>query len=307
MLKNRTFIGVVAIIAAIVITFGISPLVNRAFEGKRNIVVLKKDVAQGEEITADCVEVAGRGSYGLPEHVFQNVSDVVGKYATAKLFSHTVVLPDMLSETLDNSDSMLRALGESGKNEVAMSIPIKQYADGLSGKLLTGDIVKIISYDKDSEQSVIYPELQYVEVLTATTDSGTDNISGLSKKENGELDKPVTITLKLQSDLQAMRLSDCIKDGAAGVVFVSRNADNKADFLKKQADVLSEIEKENSDGDGTETAEASGVTKPENEPNVFDKAMENAVSETSGIVANMTETTAVSTAVSVAGGENGHT
>ena len=43
-MKNRTVIGVVCIILAVAITFGISPLVNKMTEGKTQVVVFSKDM-----------------------------------------------------------------------------------------------------------------------------------------------------------------------------------------------------------------------------------------------------------------------
>jgi pilus assembly protein CpaB len=289
MLKNRTIIGIICIIAAMGVTFGISPLVSRAFEGKKSVVVLKRDVPQGAEITAGDVTLTGRGTYGLPAGVYTDIGGVVGKYATAKLFAGTAVLPGMISETLDDSDSMLRSLGE---NETAMSLPIKQYSDGLSGKLLSGDIVKIVGYDAENKRSVIFPELRYIEVLTATTDGGADNINSLSEKENGDLDKPVTVTLKLRSDLQALRLADCVKNGIAQVVFVSRNPDRKAVFLGKQAEILEEIEKENALPENDVSGAGNALPKPiENAENPAAQTAENAIADAENAVAQTSQNT----------------
>lgn len=41
-MKNRTAIGIVCIILAVAITFGISPLVNKMTEGKTQVVVFSK-------------------------------------------------------------------------------------------------------------------------------------------------------------------------------------------------------------------------------------------------------------------------
>ena len=52
MLKNRTLIGIVLIVAAIGLCFGISPLFNTILASKTTIIRLKQDIPQGVQITA---------------------------------------------------------------------------------------------------------------------------------------------------------------------------------------------------------------------------------------------------------------
>lgn len=60
-----------------------------------------------------------------------------------------------------------------------MSITIKSFANGLSGKLQSGDIVSVIAPDyKKLGATVIPPELKYVEVVSVTASSGYDANTG---------------------------------------------------------------------------------------------------------------------------------
>ena len=61
--KNRTVIGVICILLALVICFGITPLFNQSISQKAEIVRVTKDIHAGELITKDMVTTAEVGSY----------------------------------------------------------------------------------------------------------------------------------------------------------------------------------------------------------------------------------------------------
>ena len=76
--SSRTVIGVVCIVLALLITFGVAPLVNRFTDQKVDIVRLKADVQRGQIITADHLEIVNVGSYNLPNNVIKDGKAVVG-------------------------------------------------------------------------------------------------------------------------------------------------------------------------------------------------------------------------------------
>lgn len=250
MLKNRTLLGLLSIILAIILVFCISPLFNKVFEGKMNVILLKSPVLQGQQITPDMLISVEMGSYNLPGKVITEKNAVIGKYATSNLYSGSLIFPEMLSETTDTSDTILRNLKE---NETAMSVTIKSFANGVSGKLMTGDIIKIVSVDNE-KIATIYEELSFVEVLTTTTENGADNINQQVIDENGEISQPVTITVILQDELQALKLAEC-ENTSLHAIFVSRDENKKDEYIKKQAEILKVLK-------GEETAETETI--PEN-------------------------------------------
>ena len=83
--KNRTVIGVICILLALVICFGITPLFNQSISQKAEIVRVTKDIHAGELITRDMVATAEVGSYNLPSGLMTAKDNVVGKYAKANL------------------------------------------------------------------------------------------------------------------------------------------------------------------------------------------------------------------------------
>jgi hypothetical protein len=76
----------------------------------------------------------------------------------------------------------------------AISVSVKSFAAGLSGKLVSGDIVSIVAPDyKKQGVTVIPPELQYVEVIAVTAGSGYDanqrNIKSNSSTEQEDAEE----------------------------------------------------------------------------------------------------------------------
>jgi len=237
LLKNRTFIGLICIAAALFLVFAVSPLFNKALEGRTSVVVFKSPVLQGQQITPEMLTVVEMGSYNLPDRAITDQNLIIGRYAVSNLFAGSLVYPEMVTETSDTSDSMLRNLSE---NEIAMSVTIKSLAYGVSGKLMTGDIIRIVSVDNE-KVATIYDELLYIEVLSTTTDRGIDNINSQPvPDENGEIALPVTITVILQDNAQALRLAEC-ENTNLHAIFVSRDEEAKASYIELQAEILEEL------------------------------------------------------------------
>ena len=82
-LKNRTVLGIVCIVLALIICFGLTPLFNQSVSQKTTIVRVAKDIKAGDAITKDMVQTVEVGGYNLPEGVMKEAGSVVGKYAAA--------------------------------------------------------------------------------------------------------------------------------------------------------------------------------------------------------------------------------
>ena len=77
-LKNRTVLGIICIMLALLICFGITPLYNQSISQKATIVRVVKEIGSGEEITKDMVQSVEVGSYHLPEQVVRQMLHVSG-------------------------------------------------------------------------------------------------------------------------------------------------------------------------------------------------------------------------------------
>lgn len=243
MLKNRTLIGIVLIVIAIGICFGISPLFSKLLDSKTNIVRLKNDVEQGTQITSGMLEVVEVGTLNVPENTITDPTLIVGKYTVTAMFKGDTFITEKLTDVVDNSDSLLRQLEP---NETAMSVTIRSFANGLSGKLQQGDIIQIVSVDDEDDTATVYDELQYVEVLTTTASNGSDDVYQDGKVNEGATDDGdeeenelyATVTVVLQDRAQALRLAEC-ENTSLHAVFICRGNDElKEECLKAQLEVL---------------------------------------------------------------------
>lgn len=260
-LKNRTVLGVICIAIALVICFAITPLFNASKNSTTEIVRMKKDVKIGQEITAKDVEIVEVGGYNLPSGVIKKTDEVVGKYVASELLSGEYILPSKISDTPASENAYLYNLtGE--KRAISVSIP--SFAQGLSGKLMSGDIVSIIACDYEEKGETVVPdELQYVEVIAATDKKGNDEGEVVVTADGEEeADLPSTITL-LVTPKQANILAALEAEGEIHVTLVYRGTtENAAKFIKAQDKILAEKSAdETSEPTNEATSEETDITE----------------------------------------------
>ena len=262
LLKNRTVLGAVCIVLSLLICFALTPLFNQSVSRKTAVVRVVKDIQSGEQITKDMVQTVEVGGYNLPEAVMKKADSVVGKYAKADLAPGDYVLSAKLSDTPAVENAYLSSL--DGTKE-AISVSIKNLAEGLSGKLAAGDIVSVIAPDyKKQGSTVIPPELTYVEVIGVTASSGNDTDqtkteSGKSDSEDEEKQLPATVTLLATSD-QAKILAELESEGSIHLSLVYRGGKDKADeFLATQDKLLDALYPKNT---GSSSGTGAGTNAP---------------------------------------------
>lgn len=237
LLKNRTLIGIIAIVLSLLISFVLAPLFNKSLSAKTEILRVTKEIKAGEEITKDKVESVKVGGFGLPNEVLKDKEVVIGKFATAQMFPGDYILPPKISKSPASENAYLSGL--TGEKQ-AISVSLKTFAKGLSGKLISGDIVTIIAPDYEkSGETVIPPELRYVEVIAVTADSGYDKGEGQKEtKKDDEKELPSTATL-LVSPEQSKILARLEEEGKLHLSLVFRGKGEVArEFIKAQDEVL---------------------------------------------------------------------
>ena len=258
--RNRTVIGVLCILLALIICFGVTPLFSRSASEKTEIVRMTKDIKEGDEITAEMVQTVEVGAYNLPQNLMTDKKEVVGKYATADLAAGDYILSSKLSAVPAAENAYLYNL--DGKKQ-AISVTIKSFATGLSGKLESGDIVTVIVADYQGKgETAIPPELQYVEVISVTASSGYDANTG---EVVDEKELPSTVTLLVTTE-QAKVLAELEQDSELHLALVYRGTpENAAKFIAAQDALIEELyaepEPENSGetAEGTESKESEGA------------------------------------------------
>ena len=122
----------------------------------------------------------------------------------------------------------------------AISVTIKSFATGLSGKLQSGDIVSVIvaDYPEDGE-TTIPAELQYVEIISVTASTGYDANTGEAKGDEKEL--PSTVTFLVLPE-QAKLLAELEQVAKLHLALVYRGTtDGARQFIEAQDALIEEL------------------------------------------------------------------
>lgn len=267
--KNRMVLGITCIVISLLICFALTPLINMGLSKKTTIVRMKQNVLEGEQLTKSMLEEIEVGNYNMPENVFHSINEVEGLYLTANMCVGDYLFPAKVSAEAGLENTYLYHL--NGEKQ-AISITIDKFAQGLSGKLKSGDIVSVIAPDyQGSRETVIPQELRYVEVIAVTANSGYDaNLEDGRDEDEKEL--PSTVTLLVKPE-QSEILAGLEAEGTIHLSLVYRGtAENAAKFIEAQDIILEELEaareaelaEEESTEDGN-TAEAKSIEDTESE------------------------------------------
>jgi len=190
------------------------------------VVKMTANIEPGTKITAEMLETADIGSYGMAD-VITDTKEVVGKYSTIGLQKGDILTSKKLSSDSIKSETTLNDLDGS---YVAFSVTVKESADSLSDKLRAGDIVSTYIF-KDG-QSLISDNLKYVKVLAVTTKDGVD-------KDNDSVTESISTVMLLVTPQQALELTK-FEDSAEIHFALVYRGDNETSqqFLNKQKEVL---------------------------------------------------------------------
>ena len=268
-LKNRIILGLICIVVSLLICFGITPMFNDALKSTVTLVRVTKEIRTGEQITDKMVTSVEAVGYNLPSNVIYKIEEVVGKYANADLYKGDYILKSKLSDTPMLRNAYLNKL--NGENR-AISVSIKSFASGLSGKLEAGDIVSLIAADVGSQrETLVYPELQYVEIIATTGSSGSDQ--NVQERGNGEEEELASTITVLASPEQSRLLAELEQTGKLHAALVFRGESTQAQkFLDEQASVLKELYPEETEDPKKDRDESGGTddlgewANPELEP-----------------------------------------
>ena len=251
---NRTLIGILCIIVALVLVFLVSPLLQKSSGSTKDIIRLSRDVARGDAITEADIEIVSVGSAGLPvenpkiwldsayqRELLQGGENGGPMYARTDLFKGDYFNQDKLIEsnyaTITSEDAFTNDLNGT---KVAISVSAGNFAQMLSGKLLNGDIVSFITTPDGIGTGQIPPELRYVQVLTTTTENGYDR-DNVPRNEDGTIDGAATITMIVRRE-QAQLLAFFENNASLHCALVCRGSDPKAKlYLEQQDAYLDEV------------------------------------------------------------------
>jgi len=234
LLKNRVVIGVLCIIAGLLFSFIALPaLQNSGQEALVSVIRTKAPVEAGALITAEMLETVE-----VPENLvaggITDASSAIGQYANTDLYAGDFLTLEKISATLSAQDPF-SAGTEKGKMVVSITLP--SLASGVSGRLLSGDIVTIMTFPKEDRPisvepetgeepertsgAVIYPELMYIEVCNISANDGADATVVSSPGEDEENCLPVTVSL-YATKAQSLKLAELEQQGVIHLAFVAR-------------------------------------------------------------------------------------
>lgn len=244
LLRNRTVLGAVCIALSLIICFAVTPLFNAGISHKTSIVRVTQNIKAGQQISKAQVQSVEVGGYNLPSNVIKSTDQAIGKYAAADLAPGDYILSSKLAASPTGSDT---CLSELDGTKQAISVTLKNLAEGVSGKLQPGDIVSVIAPDYQSQGSTVIPkELRYVEVVGETTSAGEDVDTGKTDSSGGtttdnEKSVPSTVTL-LATPEQSAILAGLDADGKLHLALVYRGSrENAQKFLDEQDKALKEL------------------------------------------------------------------
>ena len=229
--KNRLLLAATALALSGGIAFGIAPIYQKNAMETIQVVCVDTDVGKGEQLLPEVLKIQEIPREFLPEGVVQDTTQTIGRYAAVDLQAGDWLTQGKLSDTTD-----LQAwYPKLNANQVAVSVSIKTLAAGVSAQLQASDIVSFVSANSDAD-TVLMPQLQYMEVLAVSTPSAAEYQKN-STEEQAEL--PATVTV-LATPEQARLLADQDLNSNLHAVLVSRgNAEQAAALLAKQQEILS--------------------------------------------------------------------
>ena len=239
LLSNRAVVGMAAIFLSITLCFGLTNLLSKNLSQKTQVIRLCEDVGKGQMIQKDMTEIIEVGGYNLSTDVLKDQEVIIGKFAKSDLYKGDYLTAQKLSDGPLVNYAYLYDFDGSTR---AISISVKSFAAGLSGKLEEGDIISVLATDYgQSIETLLLDELRYVQVLAVTAASGLDTQEySLNEEANQLEDKelPTTITLKVSED-QAKLLADLEANGKIHIAFVYRGDEaTSQSFLDEQANLI---------------------------------------------------------------------
>jgi pilus assembly protein CpaB len=249
--KNRMVVAVVCILIALAVSFGLAPVFNSLLGSRSEVVTAAADIAAGTKIEKSQLKVVKVGAYGLARDVLTSEDIAVGRYALTDLYRGDYLTERKLS---DSPGAGAQYLADLDGRKLAFSISLRTFADGLAGKLQSGDIVRIIVTDYgESRQTLSPPELRYMYLIGISREdaAGSSLMEGSASTSSTEAAETLTF---LATPRQTELLAEYGAKGHIEIALVYRGSKEAGDRLLAQQDEYM---------NGIETAEETPATEEE--------------------------------------------
>ena len=272
--RNRFLIGLLCIGLGLAVSLlAIPKLTQERAPDMVPALRLKADIPAGEHINTDMLETIMVDKNIIPDSVITSPESVSGQFAAADLFAGDYLTSAKVRSQQDNLDYLKTA---TDKELRLVSFTLPSLAAGVSGKVLPGDVISIMTLMKtqtaDTSQTLdpepisdsddqgnassnssdntakpsgqyktdmqIFPELRYLEVFSLSASDGAE-ASVSSRPEDEEKNTlPVTLTV-FATEQQALLLADLESNA---IIHISRVAgsDQAAAFIESERLVMSQ-------------------------------------------------------------------
>jgi pilus assembly protein CpaB len=221
-ISKKIIMGFVALITAIAIAFIIMPLHDNMANKVTEVVFLKDDLPKGAALSSESFYRKSISLKNLPKDIIKE--DV----KTGMLLNRDLKKGDFIRESdlifangraVDEKPFTLETLDG---NYGAIAISFSKNSDSLKGKLKTGDIISLISLNKNGKSSIA-SELKYLYVLSSS-----------AREDAAEASEIIV----LGTERQAQVISDIEETGIKTFLVYRGNYENAKKFLKKEEEFL---------------------------------------------------------------------
>lgn len=252
--RNRLVIGTACVTAACIIAFVLVPVMSYVTGTEMTTVaVMTTPLGKGKRIEAAMIRTEQVPAQGLPDGALKDGKLAVGKYAAVDLVVGDTLLAGKLTDSIPFPDDYLYTIPDG---QQAISATIQSFADGLSGKLLAGDVVSVYAVPNQTDMeetdylAIQPPELRFVRVLAVTSQLGADRQrdepgdSDKDRKDAGDKEnQPATVTLLVKPE-QAAAVAGLEVNARLHLALVSRGNEQAAQsYLQTQEDYLKDAAK----------------------------------------------------------------
>lgn len=152
--RNKLFIGAMCLLLAGALAFGLLPRLYGAQSGTTEIVKLRQIAEYGTVITEDMLTVAEVGSYGLPNTVVTDKSEIVGLVAGDIIYAGEYLWRErFMTQDAFKKNETQNSYGLS-KGTYLLTIALPSESSGLAGILRSGNTVDVYGYTDESGSAV---------------------------------------------------------------------------------------------------------------------------------------------------------
>lgn len=162
--RNKLFIGAMCLLLAGALAFGLLPRLYGAQSGTTEIVKLRQNVEYGTVIAEDMLTISEVGSYGLPDTVVTDKSEIVSLVAGDTMYAGEYLWRDRFISAEDYENAISKSGYGLSAGTYLLTIALPSESSGLAGILRAGDTVDVYGYTDESGSAVVSEALTAVSV-----------------------------------------------------------------------------------------------------------------------------------------------